>query len=119
VRIKLDENMPRALVEDLQILGHDIDTVPDEGLGGRADPEVWAAAQAEERFLITQDLDFSDLRKFVPGTHAGLLLVRLRAPGRQALRLRVASLFRSESVEEWARSFVVATERRLRIRRHP
>jgi len=51
--------------------------VLDENLGGRDDDTVWAAAQAEQRFLVTQDLDFSDARRFVPGTHAGVLIVRL------------------------------------------
>ena len=34
------------------------------------------AAQSDGRFLITQDLDFSDAREYVPGTHHGLLRVR-------------------------------------------
>lgn len=38
---------------------------------------TWAAAQAEDRFLVTHDLDFSDTRKFEPGKHAGVLIVRL------------------------------------------
>ncbi len=44
-----------------------------------------AFRQTEERFLITQDLDFSDMRRYGPGTHAGLLLVRIGQPGRQVL----------------------------------
>jgi len=60
-------------------------------LAGRNDDEVWEAAQAANRFLITQDLDFSDVRRFTPGTHAGLLLVRLAHPGRNALVVRVAT----------------------------
>jgi len=45
----------------------------DRQLTGRADPDVWSAAQSARRFLITQDLDFSDIRRYKPGTHAGLL----------------------------------------------
>ena len=44
MRIKLDENLPAILVPDLVALGHDVDTAVDEGLGGRDDPSVWAAA---------------------------------------------------------------------------
>ena len=117
--IKLDENLPSRLVDALTTLGHQIDTVPDEGLTGRSDNEVWSAAQATGRFLITQDLDFSDMRRFQPGTHPGILLLRLRNPGRNALFLKVVSLFESEAVETWAGCFVVATERKLRIRRPP
>jgi predicted nuclease of predicted toxin-antitoxin system len=90
VRLKLDENLPYQLVEVLIDLGHDVDTVPDEHLAGRDDHAVWAAAQAARRFLVTQDLDFSDARKCAPGTHHGLLLVRLPQHGRQALAERIS-----------------------------
>lgn len=60
MRLKLDENLPKSLVTSLTALGHDVDTVVEEGLKGRSDDEVWEAAQNHERFLVTQDLDFSD-----------------------------------------------------------
>lgn len=117
MRIKLDENLPARLAGHLKSLGHDADVVPDEGLTGANDEQVWDAAQQERRFFITQDLDFSDLRRYAPGGHHGVLLVRLRDPGREALYLRIRSLFDKESVENWAGCFVVVTEHKIRIRR--
>ena len=117
MKIKLDENIPARLAQILGHFGHQVDTVPAEGLAGQVDPEIWKAAQAEGRFLITQDLDFSDVDKFTPGSHHGLLLVRLRNPGRAALTRKVQILFQTEDVESWARCFVVVTERKIRIRR--
>ena len=110
MRIKLDENLPERLVSELGALGHDVDTVRAEHLVGRADNEVWQAAQSVDRFLITQDLDFSDVRRYTPGTHAGLLLVRLAQPGRDALVARVAMLFATELVDQWHGCLVVATD---------
>ncbi len=75
MRIKLDENLTGRLVALLTQLGHDVDTVPVEGIAGKDDAIVWRAAQSDRRFLVTQDLDFSDARKYVPGTYHGLLLV--------------------------------------------
>jgi predicted nuclease of predicted toxin-antitoxin system len=115
--MNLDENMPGSLVARLSAVGHDVDTVPAERIAGRDDETVWNAAQASGRFLITQDLDFSDIRRFQPGTHEGLLLVRLHAPGRLELADRVEAVFRSENVEQWRGCFVVVTERKLRVRR--
>ncbi len=63
MKIKLDENLPDRLVAVLTGLGHNVDTVRTEQLTGSADPDVWSAAQADPRFLITQDLDFSDVRR--------------------------------------------------------
>lgn len=116
MRIKLDENLPFRLVRMLAPLGHETDTVPQEGLAGKDDAHVWQAAQTAGRFFITQDLDFSDVRRFVPGTHHGLLLVRLREPGRNALVRRIRSLFQTEYVEAWKQCFVVATEHKIRVR---
>jgi hypothetical protein len=96
--------------------GHDVDTVAEESLKGRDDFSVWAAAQAESWLFITQDLDFSDIHKFVPGCHFGLLRVRLAHPGRRALASRVGSLIESEPIDEWARCFVVAIDRKIRVR---
>lgn len=118
MKIKLDENLPSRLVAALADLGHDVDTVTTERLGGQNDHTVWQAAQQADRFLITHDLDFSDIRRFTPGTHRGLLVVRLRFPGRVALFERIHSLFATENVSDWASCLVVATERKLRIR-HP
>ena len=117
MRIKLDENLPAGLVPLLTALGHEVDTVPAEDIGGKDDDVVWRTAQAEGRFLVTQDLDFSDVRKYAPGTHHGLLLVRLPQPGRIALQERVSSLFRTEAVETWSGCLVTATLRKIRVRR--
>ena len=117
MRIKLDENLPAELAAALAALGHDVETVPGEGLRGAPDAAVWMAAQREGRFLVTQDLDFSDARRFVPGTHAGLLLVRLSEPNRRSLELYVTGLFRDEPVETWAGCLVVATDAKVRVRR--
>lgn len=119
MRIKLDENLPLALGRMLTVLGHDVSTVPEEGLSGRNDSAIWEAVKEERRFLITQDLDFSNIQQFAPGTHHGLLLLRLKEPSRLALVQRVKVLFELENVEMWAGSFVVATERKVRIRRPP
>ena len=64
MKIKLDENLPFRLATLLKELGHDALTVYDQRLIGHHDRQIWEAAQKESRFLITQDLDFSDLRRF-------------------------------------------------------
>jgi predicted nuclease of predicted toxin-antitoxin system len=78
---------------------------------------VWAAAQNDGRFLITQDLDFSDVRKYQPGSHCGLLLVRMRNAGRATLIRALVALFTNEEVSSWARCFVVLSEHKLRVSR--
>jgi predicted nuclease of predicted toxin-antitoxin system len=119
MRIKLDENLPARLAGILSDLGHDVHTVPQENLSGKSDLEIWQAAQQDTRFLITQDLDFSDTRRFTPGTHCGVLLVRLHSPDRQSLIARVADVFRQEEIGRWSGCFIVATESKVRVLQKP
>jgi predicted nuclease of predicted toxin-antitoxin system len=89
MRIKVDENLPREIASRLKSRGHDVHTAWDENLCGSVDEELWEAVQREKRFLLTQDLDFSDARRFAAGTHHGILLVRLHTPSRKSLIARV------------------------------
>lgn len=115
MRLKLDENLPTRLGVRLSQRGHDVHTVPDEGLTGAPDARIWQAVCAEDRLLVTQDLDFSDTRRFMPGTHAGVLLVRLREPGADALVAAVDAI--ADQLDDWHGCFVVLTETKLRIKR--
>ncbi len=117
MKIKLDENLPSRLASRLAAMGHDVQTVVEEGIEGKPDPAVWEAAQRDARFLITQDMDFSDARRFAPGTHHGILLIRLHAPSWRSLAARVGGLFAAEDSAHWARCFVVATESKVRVLR--
>lgn len=115
MKVKLDENLPARLSAVLFAHGHDVDTVVDENLSGHPDADIWSAACKEGRFFITQDLDFSDTRRFAPGTHAGLLLLRLREPGANALVAAVSGVV--GELDDWHGCFVVMTENKIRIRR--
>ena len=115
MRIKLDENLPVSLVPVLQRQGHDVHTVVDEQLAGRSDGVIWQAVIGENRFLITQDLDFSDSRRFSPGSHPGILLVRLRIPGAKALIASVGAI--ADQIAQWSGCFVVLTENKIRVKR--
>jgi predicted nuclease of predicted toxin-antitoxin system len=117
MKIKLDENTPFRLAHILSQYGHQVDTVPQEGLAGREDSEIWEAAQQAGCFLITQDLDFSDIQRFIPGIHHGMLLVRLRESGRKALIRTVEAIYQMEDVESWHGCLVIVTDRNIRVRR--
>lgn len=117
MRIKLDENITSELVSLLSADDHDVDTVATEGLTGYPDTAIWEAAQQTNRFLITQDLDFSDTRKFKPGAHCGLLVLRLWMPGRLAQVAYVKGLLEDYDLDDWAGCHVTATDRKVRIRR--
>ncbi len=77
MRIKLDENIPVSAGEPLRSAGHDVDSVVDEGLAGATDSNVLAEATARDRLVITLDRGFADARMHPPGSHAGILVLRV------------------------------------------
>ena len=87
MRLKLDENVPHQAVHDLRALGHDVETAVSEGLAGALDSAVLSACTAEDRILVTLDLDFSDMRAYPPGSHRGIWVLR---PPRQTIATVVA-----------------------------
>jgi predicted nuclease of predicted toxin-antitoxin system len=77
MRLKLDENMPRPLVETLRGAGHDVHTVADEHLLGKPDDIIWSAVVREERLPLTLDRDFGRLATESRG-HPGAIVLRPR-----------------------------------------
>lgn len=117
MQIKLDENMSIAHAEFLRQAGYDCDRVTDEGFSGADDEIVWQQACAEGRFFITLDLDFSDVRRFPPGTHPGILLLRPGSRSRQSVLNVLSRVVSEQPLETLQGCLVVADEMQTRIRR--
>ena len=118
MRIKLDENLSRRIKMSLEQLGHHVSTVAEEGLLGRSDREIGAAANNEGRILFTLDLEFADLRKYPPGSHPGVILFRPRTMGPQTVNAFVLEFVRERKLEQLNRCVVVVDPDRVRVR-HP
>jgi predicted nuclease of predicted toxin-antitoxin system len=119
VLVKLDENLGQSHAEMFRKAGHSVDRVTDEGLSGAVDPVVWQRVVAEGRFFITLDLDFSDVRQFLPGSHPGLLLIRPRSNSRDAVAEILDRVLRDYPLDTLLGCFVVADPNHTRIRRPP
>ena len=84
MKFKLDENLTLELATDLCDLGHDADTVIDEGLRGATDPTVVDAAFAGDRILLTLDKGIANIQRYPVHQHAGVVLFRPATSGRGA-----------------------------------
>ncbi|MBS0591583.1 MAG: DUF5615 family PIN-like protein [Proteobacteria bacterium] len=73
----LDANMPRAALSALVTHGHGAQLARDIGLGTAPDEQIAQLARAHAAVLVTRDLDFADVRRYPPGRHFGLLVLRL------------------------------------------
>jgi hypothetical protein len=77
MRLKLDENLGERGASLFRAEGHDVATVPGQGMSSTRDRELIAACQAERRCLVTLDLDFSNPLVFPPWDYSGIAVLRL------------------------------------------
>ena len=73
MRFKLDENVDIRVAPVLAAADHDVETAYEEGLAGEPDEVVGSAATREGRLLVTLDRGFGDIRRYPPGSHAGVI----------------------------------------------
>jgi predicted nuclease of predicted toxin-antitoxin system len=118
-RLKVDEDLPRQIADLLEARGHDAGTVVGQGLQGIADAILWPRVQQELRWFVTADKGFGDLRRYPPGTHAGVILLRAREESRRAyLELAEKAVSRLD-LDQLSGAVIVVTPRGIRMRRSP
>lgn len=117
MRVKVDEDLPRAAVQMLRDRGYEAVSVLDQRMGGWKDPALWQAVQAEQRFLVTADKGFADIRVHPPGTHAGVLLLRPDQDGIRPVIELLELVLENYALEALAGTVIVVTPRGIRIRR--
>jgi predicted nuclease of predicted toxin-antitoxin system len=88
-------------------------------MSGADDAAVWQRVVAEGRFFVTLDLDFADVRRFAPGSHPGILLLRPRNRSRDAVQDILERVIRESPLTTLAGCFAVADVNRTRVRRPP
>ncbi len=72
-----NENVPRRVVEELRLLGHDVLTSFEAGRANQKipDDQVLAFATEQRRAVLTLNrLDFIRLRRDTQGAHAGIIV---------------------------------------------
>ena len=116
MRIKLDENMPRALAELLRSAGHDVSTVPEEALSGADDPPILRKATSERRALMTFDTDFGNIRNYPLGSHAGIVVFRLHDQRWAVLKGPARAIIESDLLERLHQGIAIVSETRVRVR---
>ena len=77
MKLKLDENLGRRAADLFRRAGHDVATVPEQGLCSASDLAVIDVCKVEGRCLITLDLDFSNPVRFKPADYPGMAVLRL------------------------------------------
>jgi predicted nuclease of predicted toxin-antitoxin system len=119
MRLFCDQNIPLETVAFLRSLGHDVHGTRDVALSMASDEDVLRFAIAENRVLVTYNADFSDLREFPPGTHAGIIRLRLAEQTAEILHPILHRAFQQLADKDLDGKLVTVSEARVRIRAQP
>ncbi len=117
MRVKVDEDLPRVVTQMLRSRGHDSISVIEQAMGGATDEALWSAVQAEQRFLVTADKGFGNIRLRIPGTHCGILLLRPARDGIQPIIRLMERVLSEYDLESLGGTVTVATPHGVRVRR--
>lgn len=117
--IKLDEDLPAEIAVLLRDAGHDAVTVVDQGMAGTPDAELWQLIQKENRCLLTADKGFANARDYPPGTHAGIVLLRLSRESRRGYIRLIEALLAEMDLARVAGAITVVSPDAIRIHRGP
>ena len=85
MKFKVDENLPTEYASILREAGFEADTVSDEKLSGAGDSALSERCRAEDRVLITLDLDFANVQAYRPKSHPGILVFRAKSQDKPTL----------------------------------
>jgi predicted nuclease of predicted toxin-antitoxin system len=117
VKFKLDENLPASSATILASAGHDVDTISAEDLTGAPDRDVVAAASAAGRILISLDVGMGDIRAYPPGSHAGIVVLRVTDQSATTVTRAISDLASLAEPASLTGAVAVLQRGLLRIRR--
>ena len=120
MKFLLDECVPGKTKKLLTKLGFSVVTVADLDRCSAKDPEVFHLAQSRKAILLTTDMNFANVIAYPVGSHAGIVVLRLRPdkPGAvnevHAVLERLLKELKTSLIE---RSLVIVDRDKYRIKR--
>ena len=119
MRFLVDACVDLRVGEWLRSQGHDAVHLREQGLQRLADGDVFGKATAEDRCVLTFDLDFSEIAALTGAMKASVIVFRLGDPSFQHVIDRLSAVF-AQSARAIGRGAVISVEEtRHRIRYLP
>jgi predicted nuclease of predicted toxin-antitoxin system len=116
MRFLLDQDVYACTARTLRAGGHDVLCAADAGLAGAPDADLLAAAERENRVLVTRDRDFGNL-VFVRRAGSGVIYLRVSPATVQAVHRQLNAVLAAYSEQDLHEAFVVVEVDRHRFRR--
>lgn len=108
--------LSHSLKEPFSSREHQVWTVDEQGASGWNDTDLWEMVDNENMFFVTTDKEFGDIRKYPPGSHNGILLLRPATDSLVAYKEIIVNLLQQYDLDRFSNKITVASKGRIRIR---
>jgi predicted nuclease of predicted toxin-antitoxin system len=112
-----DECVYPSTVAALRSWHHSVETAQDAGLLGQDDPVLLAHAVQRGQILVTNDLDFGDIRHYPPPHHCGVIVLRIRPRTADRVHAVLQRFLETMTQEEMQGTLAIVDAIKYRVRR--
>jgi predicted nuclease of predicted toxin-antitoxin system len=119
MRFLADMGVGRRVALRLRADGHDAVHLRDLGLQRLPDPDIFAKAAAEQRTILTFDLDFADIAAAAGSRKPSVVVFRLRNARADYVYRRLTSALSVAEPALVSGAIVVVQDTRIRVRSLP
>ncbi|HEV7222893.1 MAG TPA: DUF5615 family PIN-like protein [Pirellulales bacterium] len=114
-----DMGVSMRVIEWLRAAGHDAVHLREEGLQRLPNGDIFQKGFAEQRIVLTFDLDFGEILAGSAGQQVSVVLFRLRDTRTEHVIERLQAVLEQSSAELLAGAIIIVEEGRFRIRKLP
>ncbi len=111
--------LARRVADELSADGHDAIHLGQQGLGRLTDEEIFAKAMAEERTIVTADLDFGAIIARTGSATVSVIVLRIANPRADRVVALLRRVLADAAAELTRGAIVLVEETRFRIRQLP
>jgi predicted nuclease of predicted toxin-antitoxin system len=119
IQFLLDENVPPVVGQFLRDKGFNVKEVRKTLPPGTQDDTVISLARQEQRVLVTFDKHFSNLLVYPPGSHYGIIRIRIHPPLIFEIINAFDQLLTKFDIETMRGPLIVLERAGFRVRRAP
>ena len=119
MRFLCDMGVSMKVVQWIRRQGHECVHLRDEGLQRLPNGSIFSKAVAEDRVILTFDLDFGEIAAMAGDRVASVILFRLRNARAEHVIERLTAVLETTAAALAGGAVVVVEENRLRVRELP
>ncbi len=117
MRLFADECVYRVTTETIRGWGYNVITAQEENLAGEDDEVLLQQAIRQGRVLITNDLDFCNIRHYPPSDHCGIIVLKIRPYILNKVHTVLNRFLESTAQQTVDQTLVIVDRNKYRVRR--